>query len=96
MIDAPDVIFGHADPDKPVAVRRSSEFTVFVDGKPVGRIYRYRLGSWQADETLADRLGWTFDDRRGFARDKIGLPAMRDMVRDRVIRLWVRDLVRRG
>ena len=96
MKDAPDVTFGHPSPEQRVDVRRSSEFTVFVGGKAAGRIYRYRMGSWQVDETLAGRLGWSFDDRRGFARAKIGLPAMRDMVTDRVIRLWVRDMVRKG
>ena len=95
MSDPPEVTFGHADPDKPIDVRRSSEFTVYVNGKPAGRIYRFRLGNWQVDEPLANRLGWTFDDRRGFARDKVSLPAMRDMVTKRVIRIWVRKMVRK-
>lgn len=95
MKDPPEVKFGHADSEKTPDVRRSSEFTVYVNGKPYGRIYRFRLGSWQVDQPLANRLGWTFDDRRGFAREKVGLPAMREMVTRRVIRVWVRRMIRR-
>lgn len=96
MIDSPEVTFGNPDPKQPAKVKRSSAFTVFVDGKRVGRIYRYRMGSWLTDEALTERLRWTFDDRREFARKKIGLPDMRNIVRDRVLRLWVRDMVRNG
>lgn len=96
MIDSPEVTFGNPDPKKPANAKHSSAFTVFVDGRRVGRIYRYRMGSWLTDETLTERLGWTFDDRREFARQKIGLPDMRKIVRDRVLRLWVRAMVRNG